>query len=164
MRILGIDPALATLGWGIINTESSKFKLIASGIISTKSTELMPKRLADISLAIENIIIQYQPNMVAMEETFVNMNAISSLKLGYARGAIMAIIGKFGLEFRELKPNLIKKTVVGVGHAEKHQILHMVKLLIAGASEITKFDEADAIATAYTCSVHTDLSSRLNNR
>jgi len=155
MIILGIDPALSRLGWGIISSDhSKKLNYIASGIITTKSTELMHKRLAFITSKIEEIILLYKPNVIAMEETFVNMNSVSSLKLGYARGAIMALIGRYNTSFHEFKPNVIKKSVVGFGHAEKGQILQMVKLLLPAAASITSFDEADAIAIAYTCSLY----------
>jgi crossover junction endodeoxyribonuclease RuvC len=86
-----------------------------------------------------------------MEETFVNKNAISSLVLGYARGAVMSLIGKHQLPFHEFKPNTVKKTIVGVGHADKAQVQHMVKLLIKGAVSAKNFDESDALAIAFTC-------------
>ena len=154
MIILGIDPALSRLGWGVISSDSSKLNYIASGIITTKSTELMHKRLAFITSKIEDVISLYKPDRIAMEETFVNMNNASSLKLGYARGAIMALIGRFDASFYEFKPNVIKKSVVGFGHAEKQQILQMIKLLLPASSSVTRLDEADAIAVAYTCSLY----------
>lgn len=156
-NILGIDPALTKIGWGVISTSSSpEINYVSSGVISTKSTELIHKRLANIARELEDIILQYQPIMIAMEETFVNMNANSSLKLGYARGAIMAIIGKYDIYFQEYKPNFIKKTVVGSGHAEKQQVLHMIKVLLPALSSTSlTFDEADALAIAYTSSVYT---------
>lgn len=154
MIILGIDPALVNCGWGVIEANSGKFRFLASGVIRTKSSELMTSRLAKIASEFENILVKYSPDLVAMEETFVNNNALSSLKLGYARGAVMSVVGRHKLDFRELKPNLVKKTVVGVGHAEKAQVLHMVKLLIKGSVHITNFDESDALAVAYTAGVH----------
>lgn len=161
MIILGIDPALSKLGWGIINAESSKLSYLGGGTICTNPKELIHHRLAMITNRLEQIIVQYNPTIVAMEETFININAASSLKLGYARGAVMALIGRLQLEFVEFKPNAIKKAVVGVGHAEKQQILHMIKLLIIGAESVTSFDEADAIATAYTCSVYRKIQTTL---
>lgn len=153
MIILGVDPALVNCGWGLIEANSGKFRFLASGVIRTKSDELMTSRLAKIASGFEDILAKYSPNLVAMEETFVNNNAVSSLKLGYARGAVMSVIGRHQLEFMELKPNLVKKTVVGVGHAEKSQVLHMIKLLISGSLHITNFDESDALAVAYTAGV-----------
>ncbi|WP_341757228.1 MULTISPECIES: crossover junction endodeoxyribonuclease RuvC [unclassified Candidatus Tisiphia] len=153
MVILGIDPSLAGMGWGVIDTDPLKY--LASGVIKTKSTELMHKRLAFIVASLQKVIIQYQPVVVAMEETFVNMNSVSSLKLGYARGAVMSLIGGYDVAFQEFKPNVIKKSVVGYGHAEKNQVLQMIKLLLPGTSSISNFDEADALAVAYVCFAYT---------
>ena len=160
MIILGIDPALSRLGWGIISSDALKLHYVASGLITTKSTELMHKRLAFINARLEEIILLYKPEAIAMEETFVNMNNASSLKLGYARGAIMSLIGRYDAKFYEFKPNVIKKSVVGYGHAEKKQILHMIKLLFPASSSITSLDEADAVAIAYTCSLYSKCEFR----
>lgn len=154
MKILGIDPALTSLGWGVIKLEGSKTSYLASGVIKTDSTSLMHKRLSYIVEKVENLIELYKPDQVAMEETFVNMNAVSSSKLSYVRGAIMSLIGKYeSMPYFEYKPNLVKKTVVGVGHAEKHQLAHMIKLIISSTPPLKSLDEVDALAVAYTCSV-----------
>lgn len=153
MIVLGIDPALTKLGWAVIAKESAKLKYLASGTIKTNSKDEIHNRLAFINSTLEKVILEYQPSMAAIEETFVNTNNVTSLKLGYARGAIMSLIGRYGLDLREFKPNTIKKTVTGHGHAEKDQILHMIKLLLPGTSLITSSDEADAVAIAYTCHV-----------
>ena len=117
----------------------------------------MPHRLAAIDAGLAAVILQYKPVNIAMEETFINTNAVSSLKLGYVRGAVMSLVGRHNINFHEFKPNMIKKTVVGVGHAEKTQVLHMIKLLLSASPplNITSFDEADALAVAYTCGVYT---------
>ena len=154
MVILGIDPSLTSMGWGVINS-SKPLQYLASGVIKTKSTELIQKRLAFISLELREIIKKYMPNIVAMEETFVNMNNASSLKLGYVRGAVMALIGECEIPFQEFKPNTVKKTVVGYGHSDKNQVLQMIQLLLPGTRHLSNFDEADALAVAYTCSVYT---------
>lgn len=153
MKILGIDPALASLGWGMVEVKPPKINYIASGVLKTNSNVLLYKRLFSLSDAIGKIIDLYQPEVVAMEETFVNINAVSSSKLSYVRGAIMALVGSYDLPYHEYKPNLIKKTVVGSGHAEKHQIEHMLKLIISGTPAFGGADEFDALAVAYTCSV-----------
>lgn len=153
MKILGIDPALTCLGWGLIKLNSPKINYVASGFVKTKPTELMHKRLSYIVDVIQNIIETYNPDLIAMEETFINKNATSSLKLGYVRGAVMSLIGKLDKPYFEYTPNLIKKTVVGVGHAEKHQMAHMIKLIISGTPDLQNLDEVDALAVAYTCSV-----------
>jgi crossover junction endodeoxyribonuclease RuvC len=154
--ILGIDPALANLGWGVIRCRSGKLEYVNSGTIKNRdASEIITSRLAKITLELERIILEYNPSLVAMEESFINKNAVSSLKLGYARGAIMALIGRHNLNFLEYKPNMIKKIVTGTGHATKDQILYMIKLLIPGIKHITDFDEADALAVAYTSSCTT---------
>ncbi|HJD59162.1 MAG TPA: crossover junction endodeoxyribonuclease RuvC [Rickettsia endosymbiont of Omalisus fontisbellaquei] len=153
MIVLGIDPALGSLGWAVVARQSTKLKYLASGTIKTSNKDEIHNRLAFINSTLEKVILEYQPNMAAIEETFVNTNSVTSLKLGYARGAIMSLIGRYNLDMREFKPNTIKKTVTGYGHAEKDQILHMIKLLLPGTSAITNSDEADAVAIAYTCHV-----------
>lgn len=150
MIVLGIDPALRNVGWAVILQEAGKLKYLSSGVINTDSSQMVHKRLAYITTCLEKTILDYKPNIIALEETFVNMNNASSLKLGYARGAIMALVGKYDINFQEFKPNTIKKTVTGYGHAEKSQILHMIKLLLPSTSQIKNADEADAIAIAYT--------------
>lgn len=154
MRILGIDPALTCLGWGVIHFTSPKIHYISSGTIKTDNKIPIHNRLAHIVSSIEQIIELYKPEAIAMEETFVNVNPTSSLKLGYVRGALMSTIGKTGLPYYEFLPNKIKKTIVGVGHAEKDQVKHMVKIIISGDMKHITLDEADALAIAYTCLVH----------
>lgn len=154
MKILGIDPALTCLGWGIIRSNSPKIEYIDSGLIKTSTKELMRYRLSTIASSVEAIIDLYKPDAIAMEETFINKNPVSSLKLGYVRGALMATIGKTDLPYFEFLPNKIKKTIVGVGHAEKEQVKHMVKIIISGIAKDISFDESDALAIAYTCMVN----------
>ena len=153
-KILGIDPSLTSLGWGIIQAIPPRINYITSGVIKTSSKVDMPTRLATIVRAIEDIIMQHKPDAISMEETFVNVNALSSLKLAYVRGSIMAIIGKYGLPYNEFLPNKIKKTIVGAGHAEKAQVQHMINIIISGSPTNISYDEADALATAYTYSVY----------
>jgi len=152
MKILGIDPALGKIGWGVIEIISPKIKYIASGTITTKPDQKIHKRLSFIAGELSKVIDLYNPAKVAMEETFVSNNAVSSLKLGYARGAIMSMIGQYDLPFFEYPPNRVKKSIVGVGHAEKQQIQHMLKIILSGAPEkFASLDESDALAIAYTC-------------
>jgi len=153
MIILGIDPAISCTGWGVMSVNGNALKYIASGVIETKSNDTMHARLAYISNSVEEIINTFQPNIAAIEETFVNKNMLSSLKLSHARGAIMAIIGRYNIPLHEFAPNKIKKTLTGSGHADKEQMLHMIKILLPTAL-LTKSDEADALAVAYTCSVY----------
>ena len=154
MKILGIDPALTKLGYGIIVNDAPKIRFVTAGVISTNASTAMHKRLHYISSEITKIVDLHEPDLIAMEETFVNMNPSSSLKLGYVRGALMSIFGGKTTPYFEYKPNLIKKTLVGVGHAEKEQIIHMIKIVLSGAPESLSPDEADALAVAYTALVH----------
>lgn len=153
MIILGLDPAISNIGWGVIEVIGNQIKYIASGVITTNPKDNLPSRLAIISNQIEIIIAKYKPDLVSMEEVFINKNPLSSLKLSHARGAIMAMIGRADIVLKEFSPNKIKKTIVGVGMAEKEQVMHMVNILFPGA-KIQKFDEADALAAAYTGSVY----------
>ena len=152
MKILGIDPSLTSLGWGIIKLNPPKINYIASGTVKTYPVDPIHKRLSYIVTSVRNIIDAHSPDLIAMEETFINANAASSLKLGYVRGAIMSLIGGYDKPYFDYTPNLIKKTVAGVGHAEKSQIEHMVKLIISGTPAINNPDESDALAVAYACS------------
>jgi len=153
MIILGIDPAIAHIGWGVIFCSSNSIKYIGSGVIDTDPADELHLRLALISQKIEEVIKTFKPDVAAMEEVFINKNALSSLKLSHARGAIMAVIGRANISLAEFAPNKVKKTLVGNGHAEKEQVVHMINLLLPTA-KITKFDEADALAVAYTCYAH----------
>lgn len=154
MRILGIDPALTRLGWGVITQKGSQIHFVNSGVCITTTNTPIHKRLSDINAHISEVLDTYKPSIVAMEDTFINMNAVSSTKLNYVRGAIMSLIGKYDLPFYEYKPNLVKKTVVGTGHADKEQVAHLIKIIVSGTYDLNTSDEADALAVAYTCLVH----------
>lgn len=154
MKILGIDPALTCLGWGVIKFNSPRICYVNSGTVKIDPKMPLHLRLSLISSSIEKVIDLYKPDSIGMEETFLNINAVSSLKLAYVRGALMALIGKTQLPYREFLPNQIKKTIVGVGHADKTQVKHMVKMIVSGTGDKISFDEADALAVAYTCLMH----------
>ncbi|MDF2965687.1 MAG: ruvC [Rickettsiaceae bacterium] len=157
MIILGIDPGINCTGWAIIETQKSKSTYIASGAITTNADQALGDRLAKICQELNFILDKYSPQLAAMEEVFINKNPQSSLKLSHARGAIMATIALKRISLCEFAPNQVKKTVVGVGRAEKSQIQHMISMLISGA-KFCKADEADALAVAYTCSVMTNFT------
>ncbi|MCC2646188.1 MAG: ruvC [Rickettsiaceae bacterium] len=157
MIILGIDPGINCTGWAIIKIERSKASYIASGAIQTDAANPLGERLAKICQELNIIIDKYSPQLAAMEEVFINKNPQSSLKLSHARGALMATIALKNIPLREFAPNQVKKTVVGVGRAEKSQIQHMITMLVNGA-KFCKADEADALAVAYTCSVMTNFA------
>lgn len=148
MRVIGIDPGLNNIGWAILEQISNSIVYIASGKLVTKSCETKSQRLGFISVEIEKIITEYGPLLAAVEETFINVNAQSSISLSQARGAILSSIGRLSIDLIELAPNKIKKTIVGNGRAEKEQVQKMLKLVIPKVT-FNSSDEADAIAIAY---------------
>ncbi|MGB0719463.1 MAG: crossover junction endodeoxyribonuclease RuvC [Bdellovibrionales bacterium] len=149
MNILGIDPGLRKTGWGIIHRNGSALKFIASGLIKPDPAAPLPYRLAELHEGIADIIKQYAPDEAAIEETFVNKSPADALKLGQARGVLLAVPALYGLPTAEYSANKVKKSVVGSGHAAKQQIGMMVKTLLPACGTITE-DEADALAVAIT--------------
>lgn len=147
MRILGIDPALTKSGWAIVERKGNVSIYIASGVIKTDSKEPLAQRLKLIYTTISDVISKYQPNLAAIEETFVNKNAATSLKLGCARGAVITCLAMHDLEVMEFTPKYIKKSLTGSGSADKNQMLKMITLLMPQA-KVQYDDEADAIAIA----------------
>jgi len=151
-RILGIDPGLERTGWGVIETEGSRLIFCAAGVIKTKPADPIASRLLLIDTELSQVLLKHQPETAAIEETFVNMNAASSLKLGQARGVAMLVPARYGLEVAEYSANLVKKSVVGSGHAAKDQVGMMIKMLLPGCGELIA-DAADALAVAI-CHAH----------
>ncbi len=151
MRVLGIDPGLRNMGWGVIDVAGSRISHIANGICHSVGTDLAV-RLLSLHEQLTDVVHQYQPDHAAIEQTFVNKDGAGTLKLGQARGIALLVPAQAGLEIGEYAPNKVKKTVVGVGHAEKHQVEHMVKLQLPGV-KINGADAADALAIAI-CHAH----------
>jgi len=145
--ILGIDPALTQTGWGIISCYQNHLSFIACGTITTNQKQPLDERLHQIYQSISKVINLYKPDEIAIEETFVNKNAVSSLKLGHARGVLMLSGAIAGLKIYEYASTSIKKTVAGVGRADKNQIGVMIKYLLPQAV-VKSEDEADALAVA----------------
>ena len=152
MKILGIDPGLQKTGWGIITSEGNQLSFVASGLIKTSKSKNLPDRLCEIDHGIMDVVLQFKPDTAAIEETFVNTNAASSLKLGSARGVAMVVPARQGLQVGEYPANLVKKSVVGAGKADKGQVGMMIKTLLPSCGEISE-DEADALAVAI-CHAH----------
>ena len=151
-RIIGLDPGLRVTGWGIIDSINQHISYVASGIIRTDYSENVPERLCCIFNDIQKKISYYCPQEAAVEETFVNKNPGSTLKLGFARGVVLLAPAWAGLEVSEYTANQVKKSVVGAGHASKDQIVAMVKRFLPQA-EIKTNDAADALAIAL-CHAH----------
>lgn len=158
IRVLGIDPGLRNMGWGIIDVSGPRISHVANGVVQSAGDDLASRLLA-LHSGLTAIVAQYRPQTAAVEQTFVNKDGAGTLKLGQARGIAMLVPAQAGLPVGEYAPNKVKKTVVGVGHAEKVQVLHMVKLQLPGA-EIAGPDAADALAIAI-CHAHYGGASRL---
>ena len=155
-RILGLDPGLRRTGWGVIVAEGSRLRWIAHGVVTPPETAPFAERLLHLMEALTEVCAAHDCDEAAVEEVFVNVNPSSTLKLGHARAAVMLAPAKAGLPVAEYSPNLIKKAVVGAGHADKGQIAFMVKRLVPAAGDVTA-DAADALAVAVT---HAQLRKR----
>jgi crossover junction endodeoxyribonuclease RuvC len=153
IRIIGIDPGLRNVGWGLIEVEGSRLAYVGCGSIQTRADLSLAERLAQIHRGLTALIEAERPDEAAVEETFVNRDPQSALKLGQARGIALAAPALLGLPVAEYAANVIKKTVVGVGHAEKAQVALMVKMLLP-ACQIGSPDAADALAVAITHAQH----------
>lgn len=152
MRILGLDPGLRVTGWGLIEAEGNRLSHIADGVVTSRDDDPLADRLAQLHDGVMAIIARHHPAEAAIEETFVNRNPLSTLKLGQARGVVMLAPARCGLPVAEYTPNAVKKAVVGRGHAEKAQIALMVRTLLPGATP-ARPDAADALAVAI-CHAH----------
>lgn len=147
VRIIGLDPGLRRTGWGVIETDGVRLSYVASGVITSTAEDDLAFRLRELYDGITAIIVTHRPREAAVEETFVNENPRSTLKLGQARGIALLVPALKGLAVSEYTPNLVKKSVVGAGHAEKHQIQAMIGFLLPRA-KFDSADEADALAIA----------------
>ena len=160
MKILGLDPGLGTTGWGLIHAEGNRLSHLANGQLTTKTADELPKRLASLGEQLEALIADHQPDGAAVEEVFVNANPQSTLKLGQARGVIIMVAARSGIDVGEYAARLVKKAVVGVGNAEKAQVHAMVSRLLPGA-KIAGPDAADALAVAITHAHHLATARRI---
>ncbi|KIN60240.1 Crossover junction endodeoxyribonuclease RuvC [Sulfitobacter noctilucae] len=151
MRVIGIDPGLRNLGWGVIDVSGSRLRHVANGVCHSEGGDLA-QRLLSLHTQLTKVFHAYLPDMAAVEHTFVNKDGAGTLKLGQARGIAMLVPAQAGLPVGEYAPNSVKKTVVGVGHADKAQVMHMVKVQLPGV-EISSPDAADALAIAI-CHAH----------
>lgn len=163
MRVLGIDPGLRNLGWGVIDVVGSKLTHVANGICHSAPGEDigdLALRLVSLHTQLTEVLRQYAPDAAAVEHTFVNKDAVATLKLGQARGIALLVPAQFGLTVGEYAPNAVKKTVVGVGHADKGQVDHMVRVQLPGV-KIAGPDAADALAIAICHAHHLQSAGRL---
>lgn len=152
VRILGIDPGLRHTGWGVIEADGNRLSFIADGVVQPDPSLPLAERLKALFLEVQGIVAAYAPDECAVEESFVNKNPVSTLKLGHARAAAMLAPAVAGIPVAEYKPNLVKKSVVGAGHADKVQVVAMMRVLLPGSKSGSK-DAADALAVA-VCHAH----------
>lgn len=152
LRIIGLDPGLRHTGWGIITLSGSQLKPVAAGVIHVPEKQSLAERLKTLHLELQDVLTQFKPDQAAVEETFSNSNAQSTLKLGMARGIVMAAPALCGIPVYEYAANMVKKSVVGSGHAAKEQIQMMIKTLLPTLN-VTSADANDALAVAI-CHAH----------
>ena len=160
MIILGLDPGLGTTGWGVIAAEGNRLSHIANGQVKTDPKLALPERLYRLDKELTDILAQYQPDAVAVEEVFTNSNPQSTLKLGQARGVVLLGAARYGVPVGEYAARLVKKAVVGVGNADKAQVQAMVARLLPGV-KLTGPDAADALAVAITHAHHAQSARRM---
>lgn len=148
IRILGLDPGLRHTGWGVIDKDGPKIRFISAGVINPDETLTLAERLAELHKGLKKIIQDFKPDESAVEQTFVNINPTSTLKLGQARGVVILTPALFGVRVAEYTPNQIKKMIVGAGHADKNQVDMMVRTLLKTVPEHIPPDASDALAIA----------------
>lgn len=151
MRVLGIDPGLRNMGWGVIEVDGPRIRHVANGVCKSVGDDL-GVRLVSLFDQLTVVLRTFAPEAAAVEQTFVNRDGAGTLKLGQARGIAMLVPAQAGLAVGEYAPNAVKKAVVGVGHADKAQIDHMIRLHLPGVV-LAGPDAADALAIAI-CHAH----------
>ena len=157
MIILGIDPGLAIVGWGVIEYRNTKFRTLAYGSIQTPAGMRTEERLRAIYDGMRELIEKYHPEAVAVEELFFNTNVTTGIRVAEARGVILLAAEQAGLDIREYTPMQVKQAVVGYGKAEKKQVILMVTMLLNLPKPPKPDDTADALAIAI-CHAHSGCS------
>jgi crossover junction endodeoxyribonuclease RuvC len=152
IKLLGLDPGLRVTGWGVLAVDGNRLRHIADGAVSVAASGTLADRLARLYRGLEEVVSTHMPDEVAVEETFVNRNPASTLKLGQARGVVLLVPALALLPVSEYSANLIKKSLVGTGHATKDQVTMMIRTLLPGC-QLEKADAADALAVA-VCHAH----------
>ncbi|MDA8230267.1 MAG: crossover junction endodeoxyribonuclease RuvC [Magnetospirillum sp.] len=160
MRVLGLDPGLRTTGWGIIEADGSRLRHLADGVVRSDERLPLAERLAQLHRGVCAVIAAWNPETAAVEQTFVNKNPESTLKLGQARGAALLAAALSGLPVGEYAPAAVKQAVVGTGRAAKEQVGMMVRTLLPGCA-VASPDAADALAVAICHAHHLGTARRL---
>ena len=159
-KIIGLDPGLASTGWGVIRADGNRLEHVANGQIKTDPLMPLAQRLARLADELDRTLAEHQPGAAAAEEVFVNKNPQSTLKLGQARGVALMCAARSGVAVGEYAPALVKKALVGTGGADKAQIHAMVARLLPGV-KIAGPDAADALAVAITHAHHLATARRI---
>jgi crossover junction endodeoxyribonuclease RuvC len=163
MRIIGLDPGLNRTGWGIIEADGNRLRHIANGAVSTDPAFSLSERLTTLYDGLSALIADWSPDEAAVEEAFLNKNPLSTIKLGSARGVVLLAPAKAGLAVSEYPANLVKKSVVGAGHAAKEQVQMMVSVLLPGV-KLAGADAADALAVAICHAHHAQTRARVGGK
>lgn len=153
IRLIGIDPGLRRTGWGVIDCRGSSISYVADGTETSDAKSTLAERLVQLHERLTAVLAEWRPDEAAVEQTFVNKSGAATLKLGQARGIALLVPAQAGLYVAEYAPNLVKKSVVGVGHADKHQIRTMIGVLLPRCKPHSD-DSADALAVAITHAHH----------
>jgi crossover junction endodeoxyribonuclease RuvC len=161
MRVLGIDPGSETLGWGVVESVGSKYRLVDFGTVRSNPRIAFSKRILKAYEGVVEIVDGFHPSVLSIEEAFYAVNPAVAIKLGQVRGAILLLAEQKGLEIAEYSARLIKKTVVGYGNAEKRQVQEVVRLLLGLKAAPEPHDAADALAIAICHFHHAGLSAKL---
>ncbi len=159
MRVIGIDPGLRRTGWGVVDVGGARIAHVANGTCISEGSDLAA-RLLSLHDQLAAVLRLYRPEAAAVEQTFVNKDAVATLKLGQARAIALLVPAQAGLAVAEYAPNAVKKAVVGVGHADKAQVSHMVRLQLPGV-KLAGADAADALAVALCHAHHARAGGRL---
>jgi crossover junction endodeoxyribonuclease RuvC len=153
MRLIGLDPGLQRTGWGVIQARGNVLGFLAAGVVATDPRQSLALRLDALYRGLAQVIGAHAPDVAAIEETVVNVNGASSLKLGQARGVALLVPGLAGVSVAEYAPNVVKKSIVGAGHGDKAQVRMMIGVLLPRADPASE-DAADALAVAVTHAHH----------
>lgn len=160
MRVLGIDPGSETTGWGVVEGDVRRYRVVDFGTVKASPRERFAARLLKISDGVEELLARFRPDVCAVEEMFFAANVKTALKLGQVRGVILVAAERARIEIAEYAPRLVKQTVVGYGAAEKHQVQEMVRVLLSLKEIPQPHDASDALALAICHFHHAGLAAR----
>ena len=161
-RLIGLDPGLRNLGWGVIDVVRGKLIHVANGTISSNAKDDLADRLVQLMRGLEHVVETHHPHQAAVENSFVNKDGVATLKLGQARAVCLLVPARKGMKVFEYAPNFIKRSITGAGHADKHQINAMVKTLLPQAKPESEHS-ADALAIAITHAHAGNLDERVSD-